>query len=53
MKKILEDQKKNNLGLHSEQNMKECFQALGAYYQQETGESLSEQEQIAMWMYLT
>jgi hypothetical protein len=53
MKRILEDQKKNNLGLHSRQNMEECFQALGAYYQQKNGEILDKQEQIAMWMYLT
>jgi predicted transcriptional regulator len=53
MKRIVSEQKKNNLRMHTKQNMQDCFQALGSYYQQKHNETLNEQEQIGMWMAMT
>ncbi len=46
-------QKQYNVGLPSEEKMKSLLTALGNYYQKEKNQSLSESEQIALFMYLT
>jgi len=53
--KLVEDQRsKYGLDLHSQADMEKCFAASGNSYQQtHAKEILDQQEQVALWMYLT
>ncbi|MDR0283083.1 MAG: hypothetical protein LBI53_07555 [Candidatus Peribacteria bacterium] len=50
---VVNAETQHNVSIPSENKMETLFTALGDYYQREKKETLNEQEQIALFMYLT